>query len=66
MKRAHSKEIVWQVSESIIPPGSPLPFTKVNGSRYVGVNQITADVTMFDGLPAKVRLTRWAMGWYSV
>lgn len=56
-------DIVTAVSTAIIPPGAPLPFVEIKGARFEGPNKITADVVMFDGRPARMRLTKWAFGW---
>lgn len=58
-----ARDLVVSVSSSIIPPGAPFPFAEIIGARFEGKNTATADVVMFDGLPAKMRLTRWAYGW---
>lgn len=56
-------QIVNEVSAAILPPRSPLPFTEIVGARFEGRGKITADVIMFDGAPATMRLTSWAFGW---
>lgn len=58
-----AKDIVVAVSTAIIPPGAPLPFSEIKGARFEGRDRITADVVMFDGLPARMHLHRWAHGW---
>ena len=55
--------IVEDVAKASLPDGAPLFFREVRSARFEGKNRVTADVIMFDGLPATIRLTRWAFGW---
>lgn len=56
-------DIVQSVARSVLPPDAPLPFVEVKGARFHGKDNITANVIMFDGLPAVMHLSRWSLGW---
>lgn len=57
-------KIVMETAKAALPGGCPLPFSAVVRARFDDSrNRILADVVMFDGKPATMRLTRWAYGW---
>jgi hypothetical protein len=58
-------DIVMETAKATLPDGSPLPFVSVRHARFEPPNksQIVAEVEMFDGLPAKMRLRLWGLGW---
>lgn len=58
-------DIVMAASRAVLPEGSPLPFTEVKSAAFAPPqkSQVVAEVVMFDGLPATMRLTKWRYGW---
>lgn len=47
-------------------PGGKVSFREVVSARKIGAGrsqQIYADLIMFDGQPAKLRLEKWQYGW---
>lgn len=56
-------DVVSQTMRACTPPNAPLSFTKITRAAFRGKNCIVANVVMFDGLPATLRLNRWAYGW---
>jgi hypothetical protein len=56
---------VEQVLRSCLAPGVPPSWHSIDGARYVSAqprHEATAELTMFDGLPAKVRVWFYASG----
>lgn len=60
---ADASEIVLQTMRACTPPDAPLSFSEVIRASFRTKNCIVANVVMFDGLPATLRLDRWAYGW---
>jgi len=58
--------LVRQVLCDVLRPDVPPSFAEIRTAHMEGKGRrqtITAHLVMLDGLPATVRLSRWAMGW---
>lgn len=55
--------LVRETLMAALPPGVPPSFSEVVSATFVDRGEISADLRMVDGLPATVRLRRWALGW---
>jgi hypothetical protein len=58
--------VVKETLLACLPDGVPPSFRTVDSAALAGHGRgqtITATLTMFDGLPATVRLSRWSLGW---
>lgn len=56
---------VEQALRACLPPGVPPSWHSIDGARYVSAqprHEATAELTMFDGLPAKVRVWLYGRG----
>jgi hypothetical protein len=63
VSRVPAIEQVERVLRGVLPDNVPPSWRSINGARYVSSGrhaEATADVTMFDGKPAKVRV--WVFG----
>lgn len=62
----NAEQTIRTVLQSAIPPGVPLSFNKILSARFVGSGKkrvATADLEMFDGLPATVECWCYGPGW---
>lgn len=61
-----ASETVIAGMTAVLPPGMPLSFTSINRARFQGHGRnrkAIADVTMFDGLPARLAVWQWSLSW---
>lgn len=61
--RPSAKEWVEHALRACLPPGIPSSYRSIDGARYISSHprhEATADLSMFDGRPAKVRVWRYA------
>lgn len=55
-------ELVERVLRDVLPPGAPPSFARVIGARFVGPQQVRAELEMIDGLPAEIEVWEWLPG----
>ncbi len=61
--RPSAKDYVVQALRACLPEGVPPSFRSIDAARYISAqprHEATAEVTMFDGRPAKVRVWLFA------
>jgi len=65
MDMSESKTASEIVAETVraATPDAPAIIREVTRAVFDGRRRIRAEVVLFDGLPAKLRLERWAHGW---
>jgi hypothetical protein len=66
MKNSQARQIVIDTLMSVLPAGVSPSFANIDSATETGrgdSREITAALTMFDGLPATVCLKPWAFGW---
>lgn len=60
--RPSAREHVDRALRACLPPGVPPAYVSIDGARYVSSqprHEAEAELTMFDGRPAKVRVWFW-------
>lgn len=65
---AVAREYIDAALRACLPDGVPPSFRSINNARFVGVGRdrpAEADLTMFDGLPARVRVWLWGPSSYA-
>lgn len=61
-QKPSAHDIAHVTMRDALPPGSPLPGT-ITAARFVNKNEVTANVTLFDGLSGVAHFRQWSLGW---